>query len=130
MKVKALIVEKDLGYTLGLEMILARVTDDVGSVSSLRDVERVYHEYRFNVLFVDIDLWRTEERTNLIKRIKAISPDVRIVLTTRDSNNVALKEAMTHGVYGCIRKPFDRTETLFMAGCYKQETKNETSKIL
>jgi len=126
MKIKTLIVEKNNEYALDLETILGSVTKDIGSVSSLKDVEGFCKEYEFDVLFVDMELWRAENKQELNKLIERISPEVRIVLTSKSSNNAILKEAMDKGVYGCIHKPFDRTETLFMAGHYKKDPKNET----
>jgi len=110
MKSRAIIIERDAGYARELKGILREegFAPEILFSATGMDILLLIREY--NVIFLDIDIWK-KTAFFLTRAMKDISGSTRLILTSREKdNNSVLKDAMLHGVYGCVFKPFIRGE--------------------
>ena len=63
-------------------------------------------EKHFNIIFLDIRL-PDVDGTIIFEQVKAIDPEVAVIMMTGYSEEQLVRRAISHGAYTCIYKPFD-----------------------
>lgn len=82
--------------------------------SGAEAVARV-REKHFNVIFLDIRL-PDVDGTQIFEQVKAIDPDVAVIMMTGYSEEELVRRAISRGAYTCIYKPFDVEKILTLVG--------------
>jgi DNA-binding NtrC family response regulator len=72
-------------------------------------------EKHFNIIFLDIKLPDTDG-AQIFEQVKAIDPEVAVILMTGYSEEELVKKAICQGAYTCIYKPFDIERILTLVG--------------
>ena len=110
MKSKAIIIEKDVRYARELKGILKEEGFDPEIILSATGMDILLLIREYSVVFLDINIWK-KTGFFLTRAMKDISESTRLILTSGEKeNNSVLKDAMLHGVFGCVFKPFTRGE--------------------
>jgi DNA-binding NtrC family response regulator len=72
-------------------------------------------EKHFNIIFLDIKL-PDIDGAQIFEQVKAIDPEVAVILMTSYSEEELVKKAICQGAYTCIYKPFDIERILTLVG--------------
>jgi len=77
-------------------------------------------EKHFNIVFLDIRL-PDIDGAQIFKEVKAIDPEVAVIMMTGYSEEELVRRAISHGAYTCIYKPFDVEKILTVVGEISQK---------
>ena len=77
-------------------------------------IERV-KEKHFDIIFLDIRL-PDIDGAQIFEQVKAIDPEVAVIMMTGYSEEEAVRRAISQGAYTCIYKPFDIEKILALVG--------------
>ena len=91
------------------------VTAETGSEALARVKEK-----HFNIIFLDIRLPDIDGAL-IFEQVKAIDPEVAVIMMTGYSEEELLRRAISHGAYTCIYKPFDVERILALVGEISQQ---------
>lgn len=72
-------------------------------------------EKHFNIIFLDIRLPDVDGAC-IFEQVKAIDPEVAVIMVTGYSEEELVRRAISHGAYTCIYKPFDVENILNVVG--------------
>jgi DNA-binding NarL/FixJ family response regulator len=103
--IRVLVVDDHPVVTHGVTLLLKAVPDIalVGSASTGRDALDLAAKVRADVILLDLrlpDMLATE----VIRRLRAIRPKIRVLLFTAYADHAALPAALEEGVGGCLLK--------------------------
>ena len=129
MKRRILIIEKDKRDATELKRLLAKEGLGTYTVFSINDIYHRTRDDKFDLIFIDIDLW--EENSSLFADISGNwFNGARVILTSRKySTNGVLGRAMNAGVYGCIHKPFIKSEISGIISLLGMATREERTLV-
>jgi two-component system, NtrC family, response regulator HydG len=105
-KIKVLVVDDDVNFGNTLSKILFVKGYEV---STLRDgfaTLDLVRQQEFDVVLMDIKM-PVMNGVETYKKIKAIKPNLWVILMTAFSVDALIQDAMKEGVYAVIRKPFE-----------------------
>jgi two-component system response regulator HydG len=77
-------------------------------------------EKHFDIIFLDIRLPDTDG-AHIFEQVKAIDPEVAVIMMTGYSEEELVRRAISHGAYTCIYKPFDVEKILTVVGEISQQ---------
>jgi len=86
------------------------VTAESGAEALVRVKEK-----HFDVIFLDIRL-PDIDGTQIFEQVKAIDPQVAVIMMTGYSEEEVVRRAISQGVYTCIYKPFNVEKILTLVG--------------
>jgi len=72
-------------------------------------------EKHFDIIFLDIRL-PDISGTQIFEEVKAIDPEVAVIMMTGYSEEEAVRRAISQGAYTCIYKPFDVEKIMTLVG--------------
>ncbi|BBO87691.1 sigma-54-dependent transcriptional regulator [Desulfosarcina ovata] len=127
---KVLFVDDDEQILSIVQQFLSRSGFDVTTESNgLKAIEMV-REHHFSVVFTDL-IMPEISGMDLLKRIKAISPDTEVIVVSGYGTIESAIEAMKLGSYDFLQKPinFDRFRILIERIIEKQDLKEENQRI-
>jgi DNA-binding NtrC family response regulator len=105
---KILIVEDDKNNLLSLEKIFQRESLDVITSLDGREALELVRKHRVDIVLTDL-MMPGMGGDDLLKAIKALSPDTEVVLMTAYGTVGTAVDAMKTGAYDFVEKPLKRT---------------------
>jgi DNA-binding response OmpR family regulator len=117
-----LVMEDDLSVAKGLEMVLTENGFDVNLAGTGQLAMEAFREKRFDLLVADLRL-PDIDGMEIIRRIKAKTPETEVVVITGYGTTATVVEAMKLGVSDFLPKPF--TEDQIKAAIDKALTSSE-----
>ena len=112
---RLLVVDDEAGITGALELILGEGGYEVSAAGSVAQAVALLSEGApFDLVFTDL---RLPDATGieLLDRIKAESPDTQVILMTAHGSLDVTIEAIKHGAYYYVEKPFTPDQVLMLA---------------
>jgi len=77
-------------------------------------------EKHFDIIFLDIRL-PDVDGVKIFERVKAIDPEVAVIMMTGYSEEELVRRAISHGAYTCIYKPLNVEKILALVGEISQQ---------
>ena len=119
-KTLILIVDDSFADRGTLKAILEERGYSVVTASTGAEAVARVKEKRFDIIFLDVKLPDTDG-AQLFEQVKAIDPQVAVILMTGYSEEELVKRAISHGAYTCIYKPFNIDKILALVGEISQQ---------
>jgi DNA-binding NtrC family response regulator len=119
-KTLILIVDDSFADRGTLKAILEERGYSVVTASTGAEAVARVKEKRFDIIFLDIKLPDTDG-AQLFEQVKALDPQVAVILMTGYSEEELVKSAISHGAYTCIYKPFNIDKILALVGEISQQ---------
>ena len=91
------------------------VTAETGSEALARVKEK-----HFDIIFLDVRL-PDIDGTQIFEQVKAIDPEVAVIMMTGYSEEELVRRAISQGAYTCIYKPFNIEKILLLIGKISQQ---------
>ncbi|MDD2583229.1 MAG: sigma-54 dependent transcriptional regulator, partial [Desulfuromonadaceae bacterium] len=120
MKIRILVVDDELSMREFLSILLEREGYDVSVAASAAEALRMMESALFDLVLSDVNMPGLSG-IELLRRIKALSPETAVLMLTAFSTSEQAVEAMKLGAYDYICKPFKNEEI-------KQLVKNALEK--
>jgi DNA-binding NtrC family response regulator len=105
-KTKILIIDDEMIMRESLAAWLERDGHEVVSAASGEDAMEILQHSRFDILLVDIKM-EGMSGLEVLRLVKESDPDVAVVMITAYGSISSAIEAMKHGAYDYLLKPFD-----------------------
>ncbi len=117
-----LVMEDDLSVAQGLEMVLREDGFDVNLAGTGELAMEAFREKRFDLLVADLRL-PDIDGMDVIRRIKAQTPETEVIVITGYGTTATAVEAMKLGVADFLPKPFteDQIKTAIAGALKSQE---------
>jgi len=119
-KTLILIVDDSFADRGTLKAILEERGYSVVTASTGAEAVARVKEKRFDIIFLDVKLPDTDG-AQLFEQVKAIDPQVAVILMTGYSEEELVKRAISRGAYTCIYKPFNIDKILALVGEISQQ---------
>jgi len=68
-------------------------------------------EHRPDLVFLDVDMPELDG-LNVLRCLRAVHPDLRVIMATANAGGAIVKEALSQRVAGYLLKPFDSAKVL------------------
>lgn len=114
-KTLILIVDDRFADRETLKAILEERGYSVVTASSGAETLARVKEKRFDIIFLDVKL-PDIDGAQLFEQVKAIDPEVAVIMMTGYSEEESVKRAISQGAYTCIYKPFNIDKILALVG--------------
>ena len=121
-KTLILIVDDSFADRGTLKAILEERGYNVVTASTGAEALARVREKRFDIIFLDIRL-PDIDGAQLFEQVKAIDPEAAVILMTGYSEEELVKNAIAHGAYTCVYKPFNVDKILALVGKISQRRK-------
>ena len=105
---RILVVDDEMGPRESLRMIL-KPRYDITTADSGEAALKVLPEARPDLIFMDIKM-PNMDGIELLRRIKAIDQSIEVVMITAYASLETVKNALTHGAFEYVIKPFSRQD--------------------
>ena len=106
---RVLVVDDDPGMRNGMVMVLKRAGFICEQARSGEDALKMTRPGAFDAVVTDYKMTGMDG-VQLIARLKALDPRLPMLLVTAYGTKDTFKDAMRHGAYDCLPKPFDNNE--------------------
>ncbi|HXJ84330.1 MAG TPA: response regulator [Candidatus Methylomirabilis sp.] len=106
---RVLVVDDELGPRESLRMILKPAYEIETADSGLAAIEILTGGFHPDLVFMDIKMPHMDG-IELLQRIKRIDPSIEVVLITAYASLDTVKNALTHGAFEYLIKPFSRRD--------------------
>lgn len=128
MKARILIVDDETSMREFLSILLEREGYLPAAADSAESALRLLAEQKFDLVISDVNMPGLDG-IGLLERIKADSPDTVVMMITAFSTTEQAVEAMKHGAYNYIAKPFkvDEIKLLIRNAIEKQQLVRENA---
>jgi len=110
---RILIVDQNPNYREILKALLEKRGYMVTALEDGFQIGSTLESEAFDIIFLDSETAGIRGKA-LFAKIKKECPHSYVILITSKRGNGFIKEAMDHGAYGCIDKPFNPDEVLTM----------------
>jgi diguanylate cyclase (GGDEF)-like protein len=111
-KVSLLYVEDEEEARLGMKLILGKKFKKLQIASDGLDGLNNYKEYMYDVVVTDIKM-PNMNGIEMVKEIRAINPNVKVIYTSAHSDSTILMNAIEAGANEYILKPINKTSLIF-----------------
>jgi len=129
--ISILYVEDEPEVQEGYAKALRRICDDLLLASNGEEGYKVYQNAQSDIVISDIKM-PVMNGLDMIKKIKEINPDAKIIITTAHSESAYMMEAISYHVDGYLLKPVDKKSMIELvekiASNIILERENETYK--
>lgn len=122
-KTLILIVDDRFADRETLKAILEERGYSVVTASSGAEALARVKEKRFDIIFLDVRL-PDIDGAQLFEQVKAIDPEVAVIMMTGYSEEESVKRAISQGAYTCIYKPFNIDKILALVGEISQQRRS------
>lgn len=122
-KTLILIVDDRFADRETLKAILEERGYSVVTASSGAETLARVKEKRFDIIFLDVKL-PDIDGAQLFEQVKAIDPEVAVIMMTGYSEEESVKRAISQGAYTCIYKPFNIDKILALVGEISQQRRS------
>jgi len=107
-RARILVVDDEVGPRESLRMIL-KPSYDIATADSGDTALKTLEAFSPDLVFMDIKMPKMDG-IELLRRIKAIDPTIEAVMITAYASLDTVKNALTHGAFEYLIKPFSRTD--------------------
>ena len=107
-RARILVVDDEVGPRESLRMIL-KPNYDIATADSGDTALKTLETFSPDLVFMDIKMPKMDG-IELLRRIKAIDPTIEAVMITAYASLDTVKNALTHGAFEYLIKPFSRTD--------------------
>ncbi|HEC96719.1 MAG TPA: sigma-54-dependent Fis family transcriptional regulator [Nitrospirae bacterium] len=108
-KIKLLIVDDEKIAVKNLEYILKKEGYEIKTTLNGRNALKLLSGYEFDIVLTDLKMNRVDGM-QILKRCKESNPDLEVIIITGYATVETAIEAMKHGAYHYIAKPFNLDE--------------------
>jgi PAS domain S-box-containing protein len=115
LSVRILVVEDNRALAENIEELFAELGASVAICPRAEDVRRALERERFELAVVDVQLPGGVSGLELLPSIQASSPDGEVILATGNATLGSAIEAVRHGVFAYLQKPFAPQDLLTLA---------------
>jgi PAS domain S-box-containing protein len=105
---KVLVVDDEMGPRESLRMIL-KPRYEIATADSGEAALRTLNTFRPDLIFMDIKMPQMDG-IELLRRIKGTDPSIEVVMITAYASLETVKNALTHGAFEYLIKPFSRQD--------------------
>jgi PAS domain S-box-containing protein len=105
---KVLVVDDELGPRESLRMIL-KPRYEIATADSGEAALKTLNTFRPDLIFMDIKMPQMDG-IELLRRIKGTDPSIEVVMITAYASLETVKNALTHGAFEYLIKPFSRQD--------------------
>lgn len=102
-----LIAEEDTNTAQFIISVFQKNKFNVGWVQDCESIFEALVERKVDIVLIDLPLAYSSEKISLISHIKAISPEVEIIIMTDFKNPDLLNHALLSGASAFVQKPID-----------------------
>ena len=127
---RILVVDDEIGPRESLRMIL-KLSYEIVTADSGETALKTLSTFNPDLVFMDIKMPKMDG-IELLQRIKAVDPTIEAVMITAYASLDTVKNALTHGAFEYLIKPFSRTdleETVRRALARRQAELGKTSQL-
>ncbi|MEK7446701.1 MAG: response regulator [candidate division NC10 bacterium] len=107
-RARILVVDDEMGPRESLRMIL-KPRHDIATADSGEAALQTLKTFHPDLMFMDIKMPQMDG-IELLRRIKAIDPSIEVVMITAYASLETVKNALTHGAFEYLIKPFSRQD--------------------
>jgi PAS domain S-box-containing protein len=107
-RARILVVDDEIGPRESLRMIL-KPSYEIATADSGETALRTLPAFNPDLVFMDIKMPKMDG-IELLQRIKAVDPTIEAVMITAYASLDTVKNALTHGAFEYLIKPFSRTD--------------------
>ncbi len=107
-RARILVVDDEIGPRESLRMILKPIYE-IATADSGETALRTLPAFNPDLVFMDIKMPKMDG-IELLQRIKAVDPTIEAVMITAYASLDTVKNALTHGAFEYLIKPFSRTD--------------------
>ncbi|MDP2701899.1 MAG: response regulator, partial [Candidatus Rokubacteria bacterium] len=107
-RARILVVDDEVGPRESLRMIL-KPSYDIATADSGDAALKTLEAFSPDLVFMDIKMPKMDG-IELLRRIKAIDPTIEAVMITAYASLDTVKNALTHGAFEYLIKPFSRVD--------------------
>jgi PAS domain S-box-containing protein len=107
-RARILVVDDEIGPRESLRMIL-KPNYEIATADSGETALRTLPAFNPDLVFMDIKMPKMDG-IELLQRIKAVDPTIEAVMITAYASLDTVKNALTHGAFEYLIKPFSRTD--------------------
>jgi PAS domain S-box-containing protein len=107
-RARILVVDDEMGPRESLRMIL-KPRHDIATADSGEAALRTLKSFHPDLIFMDIKMPQMDG-IELLRRIKGIDPSIEVVMITAYASLETVKNALTHGAFEYLIKPFSRQD--------------------
>ncbi len=129
-RARILVVDDEIGPRESLRMILKPIYE-IATADSGETALRTLPAFNPDLVFMDIKMPKMDG-IELLQRIKAVDPTIEAVMITAYASLDTVKNALTHGAFEYLIKPFSRTdleETVRRALARRQTELGKSSQL-
>ena len=105
---KVLVVDDEMGPRESLRMIL-KPRYEIATADSGEAALKTLGTFRPDLIFMDIKMPQMDG-IELLRRIKGVDPSIEVVMITAYASLETVKNALTHGAFEYLIKPFSRQD--------------------
>ena len=107
-RARILVVDDEMGPRESLRMIL-KPRHDIATADSGEAALQTLKTFHPDLMFMDIKMPQMDG-IELLRRVKAIDPSIEVVMITAYASLETVKNALTHGAFEYLIKPFSRQD--------------------
>jgi PAS domain S-box-containing protein len=107
-RARVLVVDDEIGPRESLRMIL-KPRYEIATAESGEEALKTLSTFRPDVVFMDIKMPQMDG-IELLRRIKKLDPSIEVVMITAYASLETVKNALTHGAFEYLIKPFSRQD--------------------
>jgi PAS domain S-box-containing protein len=107
-RARVLVVDDEIGPRESLRMIL-KPRYEIATAESGEEALKTLHSFRPDLVFMDIKMPQMDG-IELLRRIKGADPSIEVVMITAYASLETVKNALTHGAFEYLIKPFSRQD--------------------
>ncbi|PYM41910.1 MAG: hypothetical protein DME16_24420, partial [Candidatus Rokuibacteriota bacterium] len=107
-RARILVVDDEIGPRESLRMIL-KPSYEIATADSGETALKTLPGFNPDLVFMDIKMPKMDG-IELLRRIKAIDPTIEAVMITAYASLDTVKNALTHGAFEYLIKPFSRVD--------------------
>ena len=112
-KPRVLLVDDEEGVRMSLRALLDREFQ-IESVGSGEEALRELPRFRPDLVLLDVKLLPSMSGLDALREIKAFDECIEVVMITAFASLATLNEALRHGAFGYLIKPFPRRDLALM----------------
>ncbi len=105
-RISILVVDDERGLCLGLQEVLRREGYAVDAANDAAAALKFVHEHLYNLIIADVKMPGLDG-VELLRQVKAASPDTLLILMTAYATIENAVQAMKEGAYDYLAKPLD-----------------------
>jgi PAS domain S-box-containing protein len=107
-RAKVLVVDDEMGPRESLRMIL-KPRYEIATADSGEAALKTLNTFHPDLIFMDIKMPQMDG-IELLRRIKSVDPSIEVVMITAYASLETVKNALTHGAFEYLIKPFSRQD--------------------